>query len=139
MKVYVNVKQAGSRKNYITKEEIKLDIAPTCLRELIEVIVTKNVIEFNMKLKKEKLIDYLTTEEINNKLLAGKVSFGEMHNQTEQRLTKALEAAFLAYEDGIYRVFVGNKEAGSLDDALEVKDGEVLTFIKLTMLAGRMW
>lgn len=139
MKLYAHVKQAGSRKNYITNEEIILDSAPSSLRALIEDIVTKNVNDFNMKLKKEKLVEYLTNEDINNKLVAGKVSFGEIHNRTEENLKKAIEVALLAYEDGIYRVFIGDKEAGGLDDALEIKDGEVITFIKLTMLAGRMW
>lgn len=139
MKLYVNVKQAGSRKNYITKEEINLVSEPSNLRQLIEVIVIKNVKDFNDRLKKEKIIDYLTNEDIENKLTVGKVSFGEMHNQNKQSLNKALEAAYLAYEDGIYRVFVGDREAGLLDDALDIKDNDVLTFIRLTMLAGRMW
>jgi hypothetical protein len=139
MKLYVNVKQAGSRKNYITKEEIILDHKPSTLRELLGAIVTKNVADFNERLREQKLIDYLTGEEIKDKLAVGKVSFGELYNETEASLNKALEAAFLAYEDGIYRVFIGDKEAGKLDENLELKEEEVLTFIRLAMLAGRMW
>jgi hypothetical protein len=139
MKLYVSVKQAGSRKNFITKEELLLTYVPSSLRELIEVIVTKNVKDFNDKVKKERLVDYLTYDDIENKLIVGKVSFGDMNNKAEQSINKALEAAYLAYEDGIYRVFVGDKEAGFLDDALELKDGDVLTFIRLTMLSGRLW
>jgi hypothetical protein len=139
MKLYVNVKQAGSRKNFITREEIILDFIPVTLRELIGAIVTKNVRHFNEKLKKERLVDYLTDKEIEDKLTVGKVSFGELHNEAKQSLSKALETAYLAYEDGIYRVFIGENEAGQLDEALELRDEDVLTFIKLTMLAGRMW
>lgn len=139
MKLYVNVKQVGSRKNYINKEEIILDYKPSNLRELIRIIVTKNVNEFNENIKKERLIEYLTDEEINNKIALGKVSFGEIHNDTTQNLEKALKVAYLAYEDGIYKVFVGEKEVNSLDESLELKEEEILTFIKLTMLSGRMW
>ncbi|GLC30196.1 hypothetical protein [Clostridium omnivorum] len=139
MKLYVNVKQAGSRKNFITKEEIILDFIPVTLRELIGAIVTKNVEDFNERQKKERIVDYLTNSEIDEKLTVGKVSFGELNNENKQSLSKALEAAYLAYEDGIYRVFIGENEAGKLDETLELKDDDVLTFIKLTMLAGRMW
>ena len=139
MKLYVNVKQAGSRKNYITKEEISLKTVPKTLRELIGAVVTNNVREFNEKVKGQKVIDYLTSEEINHKLEVGKVSFGEMNNTAKASLSKALECAYLAYEDGIYRVFIGDTEAGKLEELLEVKEGDVLTFIRLTMLAGRMW
>ena len=139
MKLYANVKQAGSRKNYITKEEINLNSVPTTLRELIGAMVTENVKQFNARTKNEKLIDYLTSEEINNKLTTGKVSFGEMHNTTLANINKALECAFLAYEDGIYRVFINDNEARGLDESLELKEEDVLTFIRLAMLSGRMW
>ena len=139
MKLYVNVKQAGSRKNYITKEEIILELVPLTLRELIEQVVTKNVKEFNKNLKKERLVDYLTQDNIEIKAELGKVSFGNTYNDTKQNLNKALETAYLAYEDGIYKVFIGENEAGVLDESLELKEDDILTFIKFTMLAGRMW
>lgn len=139
MKLYVNVKQAGSRKNYITKEEIILESVPLTLRELIKQVVTKNVKEFNENLKKERLVDYLTQDNIEIKAELGKVSFGNTYNDTKQNLKKALETAYLAYEDGIYKVFIGENEAGVLDESLKLKEDDILTFIKFTMLAGRMW
>lgn len=139
MNLYVNVKQAGARRNYITKEEIVLEKAPLTLRELIAAIVSLNVKEFNEKLKKERLIDYLTNEQISERLSTGKAAFGASYNTNEANLNKALETAFLAYEDGFYRVFIRDKEAGKLEDSIELKEGETLTFIKITMLAGGMW
>ena len=82
MKLYINVKQAGARKNYITKEEIILSSKPSTLRELIGAIVTINVKDFNEKVKRQKVIDYITNEEIDDKLLTGRVSFGEIYNTT---------------------------------------------------------
>lgn len=139
MKLYVNVKQAGSRKNYITKEEINLSTGPSTLRQLIAAIVGENVKSFNNKAKGGTLLNYLAKEQIDEKLIAGKVSFGEAYNPAEADLEKALECAYLAYEDGIYRVFVNGTEAGLLDDKLDLKEEDVLTFVRLTMLAGRMW
>lgn len=139
MKVYVTVKQVGSRKNYITKDEMELDYKPLNLRELIDIIITKNVNEFNEKTKQERLVEYLTEEDINSKIKFGKISFGKYNNTSLQNLEKALEIAYLAYEDGIYKVFIGENEANSLDEKLELEENESITFIKLTMLCGRMW
>ena len=139
MRVYVNVKQAGSRKNYITKEEMNFNFLPTTLRELIRIMVTENVRQFNDRTKEEELLEYLTSEEINNKIITGKVSFGEIYNRAEGDINKALECAFLAYEDGIYRVFINDNKTGKLDESIELKEEDVLTFIRLTMLSGRMW
>ena len=139
MKIYVNVKQIGSRKNYITKEEIKLNKKPSTLRELIELIVIQNVKEFNEGIKNKSMINYLTEEEIENKIESGKISFGEKYNQNRQNVKKAIETAYLAYKDGIFTVFIGETEAGTLDEVIELKEDDILTFIKFTMLAGRMW
>lgn len=139
MRVYFNVKQVGARKNFIAKEEIVLDCTPSTLRELIKYIVTKNIKEFNEKIKKERLVDYLTNKEIEVKAEAGKVSFGNIYNDSKQNLDKALESAYLAYEDGIYKVFIGENETGKLDEYIELKEADTLTFIKFTMLSGRLW
>lgn len=139
MKIYVNVKQVGSRKNYIAKEEVILNRKPETLRELIELIVTQNVKEFNEGIKNKNMIAYLTTEEIESKIEVGKIAFGEKYNETKQNLQKAIETAYLAYEDGIFTVFIGETETGTLDEKIELKEDDILTFIKFTMLAGRMW
>jgi hypothetical protein len=139
LRVYLNIKQAGTRKNYVTKEELDLNFKPSTLRGLIGEIVKQNVQTFNKRIKEKPILEYLTDEEINSRILGGKISFGELYNDNTAKLDKALECAFLAYEDGIFRVLVGNKETGCLDDALELEEDDVLTFIRLTMLVGRMW
>ena len=139
MKIFINVKQAGNRKNYIEKEEVNLKLKPLTLRELIELIVTQNVKEFNEGIKSKNMIGYLTEEEIEKKIEIGKISFGEKYNQNSQNTQKAIETAYLAYEDGIFTVFIGETETGNLDEKIELKEDDTLTFIKFTMLAGRMW
>ncbi len=79
MKLYVNVKQAGSRKNYISKEEIHISSRPSTLRQLIAAIVSENIKSFNSKVKGGTLLNYLTKEQIGEKLAVGKVSFGEAY------------------------------------------------------------
>ncbi|MCR3759014.1 hypothetical protein KYB31_08430 [Clostridium felsineum] len=139
MKIYLNVKQAGSRKNYIAKEEMILEVVPNTLRDLIEQVITQNVKDFNDNLKKEKLVEYLTDKEIQEKAELGKIAFGSMYNDTKQNLSKALQNAFVSFEDGIYKVFINDNETEKLDTPIGLRDGDILTFIKFTMLSGRLW
>lgn len=139
MKVYVSVKQAGKRKDYITKKELVLESVPSTLREFIAQIVRINVNEYNHKAVEPLIIKYLSNEDIESQAEIGKVDFGELRQDTKADVKKAIETAILAFEDGIYRVFISEDEVSFLDEPLSIKEGDVLTFIRFTMLAGRIW
>lgn len=139
MKVYVSVKQVGKRKEIIAGKEYVLAGTPSSLRDLITEIIRLNVVAYNKKPVEPLLMYYLSPEDINNQAAIGKVGFGERHNPRQADLKKAVETAILAYQDGIYRVFQGDNELTSLDEPLDLKEDDLLTFIRLTMLAGRMW
>ncbi len=139
MKLSVNVKQANKRKNQIENEEIILNSMPLTLRELIREIVINNVIQFNEKNNENTILHYLTNETLQEQIVLGKVSFNERYNHDNQLLNKAIENALTSYEDGIYRVFINDTETSELDNTIDLKEGDVLTFIRLTMLAGRLW
>ncbi len=52
---------------------------------------------------------------------------------------KAIQTAIDAVTDGLVRVFKGNDEITDLDAEIEISEGDVFTFVRLTMLSGRMW
>lgn len=139
MKLYLNVKQAGARKNYIAKEEIILNLKPLSARDLIKEIVTIYVNKYNNGIKNKSLIKYLIEDEIESKAEIGRINFGEIYNETQENLEKAIERAYLAYEDGIFTIFIQDKEVKKIDENIEIKEGDTLTFIKFIMLAGAMW
>lgn len=139
MRLYVNVKQAGVRKPAIDKQVIEVQGRPTTLRELIASIVTQNVESYNNRVGQQNVLHYLTEQDIKDSAAVGRVHFGDIYNEKSASLEKALESAFLAYEDGIYRVFVGELEAGALDAPLKIEEEEILTFVRLAMLTGRRW
>ena len=58
---------------------------------------------------------------------------------TVQAADKAVDNALQSFEDGLYRVFLNDDELERLDEEIDVKENDTLTFIRLTMLAGRMW
>lgn len=139
MKIYVNIKQIGKRKNKIDKKEYEVSGKIETVKDLLREFVTINVKEFNEGLTENDVVPYLTDEKINDLSDAGKISFGVDYNGREQDLEKAIENALQSYEDGIYRVFVNGEELGKINDKLDLQENDELTFVRLTMLAGRMW
>lgn len=139
MKVFVNVKQIGKRKNKIDRKEYEISGEIKTVKELLTEFVTINVKKFNEGLIKEDVVPYLTDEKISDLSDAGKISFGVDYNGKKQDLEKAIENALQSYEDGIYRVFVNDEEVGEIESEIELKEKDELTFVRLTMLAGRMW
>ena len=139
MKVYVNVKQIGKKKNKIDKKEYEINEGIKTVKELLTEFVTINVNEFNNGFTENDIVPYLTDEKINDLSDAGKISFGVDYNGQKQDLEKAVENALQSYEDGIYRIFVNDAEVGEIDCEINLKENDELTFVRLTMLAGRMW
>lgn len=139
MKIFVNVKQIGKRKNKIDKKKYEISEKITTVKELLTEFVTINVNEFNNGFTENDIVPYLTDEKINDLSDAGKISFGVDYNGQKQDLEKAVENALQSYEDGIYRIFVNDNEVGEIDCEINLKENDELTFVRLTMLAGRMW
>ena len=139
MKVYINVKQIGKRKNKINKKEYEISDNIKNVKELLTEFVTINVNKFNEGLTEDDIVPYLTDERINDLSEAGKISFGMNYNGQKQELDKAVENALQSYEDGIYRIFVNDEELGDLGSETELKENDEVTFVRLVMLAGRMW
>jgi hypothetical protein len=141
MNIYITLKSLGKRKNFLTKKPYWIQIKPRTLRELITEVVTQNVKQFNKKATnpESQLVNYLSDTDIEQQAQAGKVGFQSIYNESQADLTKAIGAAILAFEDGLYRVFINDEEATQLDTPLEVIEDAEVIFIRLTMLTGRMW
>ncbi|MEY2194484.1 hypothetical protein AB7942_17340 [Neobacillus sp. BF23-41] len=140
MKIYVTMKSLAMRKDYLTKKEIHLEGFPTTLRVLLTELVSIQVQEFNATTQTEtNMVSFLTNEEIEQQVYAGKVGFGTKYSDQKADLQTAVRVAIQAFEDGLYRVVINEKESLDLDERLGLQEDDQLTFIKLTMLAGRMW
>ncbi|MGF7034158.1 hypothetical protein J2T17_005107 [Paenibacillus mucilaginosus] len=139
MRIFVTVKSLAKKKNYLEKREIVLEEEPHTLRELLTALVVQNVKRFNASAAEAPLVHYLTADEIDLQRGVGKVGFGAKYNEAAVKEQEAVDTAILAFEDGLYRVFIGEEEAERLDDPLYVNDGADVALIKFTMLAGRLW
>ena len=137
MKIIVNVKGL-SRKKVIYQEEVELKNKISTTKDLIIELVKINVEKFNKKIDEKDILSIMTNENIAKAARIGKIG-DEVHGDKKANLEKALDTAYLAFEDGLYCIFINDEPTEKLDDSLNLKDGDILTLIRLTMLAGRMW
>ena len=137
MKIIINVKGL-SRKKVIYQEEVELINKISTTKDLITELVKINVEKFNKKIDDKDILFIMTKEHVAEAARSGKIG-DEVHGDKKANLEKALDTAYLAFEDGLYCIFINDEQSEKLDDNLSLKDGDILTFIRLTMLAGRMW
>ena len=137
MKIIINVKSL-SRKKVIHQEEVELKNKISTTKDLITELVKINVEKFNKKIDEKDILSIMTNENIAKAARIGKIG-DEVHGDKKANLKKALDTAYLAFEDGLYCIFINDEQTEKLDDSLNLKDGDILTLIRLTMLAGRMW
>ena len=137
MRIIINVKGL-SRKKVIHQEEVELTDNISTTKDLITELVKINVEKFNKKIDDKDILSIMTNEYIAEAARSGKIG-DEVHGDKKANLEKALDTAYLAFEDGLYCIFINDEQSEKLDDNLNLKDGDILTFIRLTMLAGRMW
>lgn len=137
--VKINVKQLGSKRNRIDNEDFVLVKTPSNVKELICEAVHTCVSEYNLRVKKGENADVLSEDMIEKMSGIGKIAFGINYGGREADEENAVKTAIEAYEDGLFRIFINENEAGALYDSINISEGESLTFIKMTMLSGRMF
>lgn len=139
MRIYIQVKQLGKRRCSIEKMPVDFPVPPADVKELIKAIVSRQVRKHNERLQQSDVLKYLTKEEVDDKATSGKVGFGVNYNGKSAAEAEAIANALQCYEDGIYRIFIDETETGELSSPVLLKENATLTFVRLTMLAGRMW
>lgn len=139
MTIKVNIKQLGKKRSKVAEVPFMLENAPTTVRELIKESVHTCVSEYNERVKKGEGVTPLSDDEISEMSKIGKIAFGINYGGKAANEAAAFENALQSYEDGLYRIFIGDNEVGSLSDSISLLENDSVTFIRLTMLTGRLW
>lgn len=142
MDIRVNVKHMGRRRKSVEPIVCRLPAAPATVRELILGVVETGVREYNDRLANpdsQELLRCLTRQEIEDKAETGKVAFGIVYGEKKADLKQAGDNAVQCFEDGIYRIFLDGRPLLDLDEDIRGKTDGIFTFVRLTMLSGRMW
>lgn len=138
MTVYLKIKALSKRKPLIERVGFIIDEPVTSSTGLIEYIVRRNVDDYNKKAVDAPLFPYLTKDGLANGAKAGKIGFADRKSDKRQDMKQAVENALICFGDGIFRLFINDVEA-SFDEPMQLKDGDEITIIRLTMLAGSLW
>lgn len=139
MQIYVRMKMAGKRKDILKPMPYQIPDEIQNLRQLLTAVVESEIERYIQKQNNTSLMPYLTDTEIDTEAYAGKVSFGEIYSERTVDKEKSIENAIQCWKDGLIRVFVNDMEIVDLEDALRLKEDDVLTFIRLTFLTGLIW
>ena len=81
----------------------------------------------------------MTKEELDARAETGKIGFDVNYGERRAETEPAVKNALQSFEDGIYRIFLNDRSLERLDEPLHILEEDSLTFVRLTMLAGRMW
>ena len=144
MKVNINIKQMGKKGRRIKPVPFEYDRCPATAEELIEDTVRIMVKAFIEK-KKMSVETYvpeaLSEETMNSMAEIGKIAFGYIYNENDPDEDKAVATALLAYEDGMVRFFINGEDIEFKKEGtpISLSEGDEVTFVRLAMLAGRIW
>ena len=139
MKIYANVKKAGSRRNALEKKEYDVPFSECRLGQIIAFFVEKEVQAFNSRSESGDMLTYLTEKDITAAASEGKVGFGSVYRDKKADLADAVKNALECFEDGLVRVFLNGEEITGINQEIKLSEGDVFTFMRLTFLSGRMW
>ena len=107
------------------------------LRELITTIVKHEAAAFRERQEQRQVLRALSAAQIAEGVEKGKVDVGgRPETITELDEAAAVANAIQAFEDGLYYVFVDNKQRTALDAPVALRHGSELMFLRLVALVG---
>ena len=139
IQIYVALKHMGNVTKKVKEYPFLLGKTPHTFRELIEESVKSCISAYKARANNAKNPTPLTDEQYDGMREIGKFAFGVHYNGNDVDEAKAIQTAIDAVTDGLVRVFKSNDEITDLDAEIEIAEGDVFTFVRLTMLSGRMW
>ncbi len=119
---------------------------PGRTRQTIEATVRACVAAFNKRVASspedpdidnaDKVLD---EQSISDLAETGRVAFGIVYDNRQADADHAVANALQCYEDGIFRMFLNGCPLGDIFTPVELMEGDCLSVVRLTLLAGRMW
>ena len=136
MQFYIKIKQLSKRRAVLEKQLFEIQDLPekATLRDFITAVVTQQVEAYNAKKHEQNVLPFLTSEQIEDGAAVGKVGFGAIYSKEKADLEKAIANAILAFEDGLYKVFIDENEVQHIDDEVFINKESVVMFLRLNLI-----
>ncbi|MDO4333262.1 MAG: hypothetical protein Q4C58_11360 [Eubacteriales bacterium] len=140
MKIKVNKKSVSGKKSGIRQVVYEYPKCPATVKELLEETVKLCVADYNSRREAgTDILQVFSGAELEDRAAAGKIAFGVNYGTESVQEKEAVENALQCFEDGIVAAFVDGVRLEKPEDPLTIKENSEVTFVRLTMLAGRMW
>jgi hypothetical protein len=136
--VRVRAKVTGHRRG--GERDLALALPPGLVtaRQIIEAAVAAEVAAYSERAEQASLVRVLTDRALRDDLARGAVRMGDASPPGPPDVAAAVQTALLAFDDGIFKVFVGDTEVGDAEaeGPVELADGADVLFLRLVPLAG---
>ncbi|MCL2581959.1 MAG: hypothetical protein FWE35_05825 [Streptosporangiales bacterium] len=137
--VTVTATITGHRRRGVREHALTLDLAPgeVPARDLISAAVAAEVAAYQARAEENAFVRVLTPDGLAAALAGGSVRPGnpDVVPAADADPAESAAAALLAFEDGIFKVFVGDREMEPGSSAW-LEEGASLLFLRLVPLAG---
>ncbi len=137
MQLTLQLKRIGKKKEKLVP--FTLDKTPKTLEQLLIACVTNQVEAFNNKRLEINVVGFLSPSEIQHQATTGKVDFGEITNKTLANLQQSIDNVLLAFQDGLFVVFIDDSPITDLKTAITITSDSQIAFIRMTFLVGTYW
>lgn len=134
--VTIEAKVVGQRRPVIGDWSLPVASGPLTLRELIEQVVRAEVAAIRERRSGRRLVRVLSPAQIDAGSAQGKVAPGAQEAEPDTDPETAVATALLAFEDGLYYVFIDSVQQESLDAVVTLRAESRVTFLRLVALAG---
>lgn len=150
MNILISIKKAGARRNSIENQSFFLPDdfleghGTKTIQDFLDAVTEECVAQYK-KRKDSTILKLLTKKEIEDKACEGKVAFDINYGEKSPSLEQAKHNTRQCYLDGLFALFIDEKEICGLQSSAPLEtpvclhENSSVIFIKLTMLAGRMY
>jgi len=127
----------GRRRAGVAEHTLTLDLEPSLvLRDLIAAVVASEVSAFDRRREERTFVSVLTEQSLTDGAERGAIRSGGTDGHAAPSTGDATAAALLAFEDGLYQVYVDDEPIEALDQVVLLHSGSRLMFLRLVALAG---
>ena len=135
--VRVRATVTGHRRRGVQEHEVELALppGPVTAGQVIEAAVRAEVAAYEARAAEAGLVRVLTEKSLLDDMERGAVRMGGVAPAAPADPPAAVDAALRAFDDGFFKVFVGDREVEP-SVPVDLADGASVLFLRLVPLAG---
>ncbi|MEG3437344.1 hypothetical protein V0288_09455 [Pannus brasiliensis CCIBt3594] len=132
----ISGKVLGRSKPLFTDWSLSVGDDSLTLKDLLTRIVREEIDAFRTRQEQRRLVKVLSREEIEAGIARGKIDSGGRDIIQEVNEAEAVHNALQSFEDGLYFVFIDDKQIENIDSPVQLHEDSQILFLRLVPLVG---